>query len=177
MCKDPEHVALGQRVRALLHAHIDEHWRAAPSVSPALRWSEIVTLAHNAAISDDERAVYGEWGAGRRAARWRAERDDLYCGLPELICFAECLRGVGVDASLRVWRQVDGKLQVVTRVPEPTAEPPSAAARVVLDLQLTGQLDPASAHYKLLVAGSLRDGVPKQGAAAQGGNRKRKVGK
>ena len=36
VCKDPEHVALGQRVRALLHAHIDEHWRAAPSVSPAL---------------------------------------------------------------------------------------------------------------------------------------------
>ena len=31
VCKDPEHVALGQRVRALLHAHIDEHWRAAPS--------------------------------------------------------------------------------------------------------------------------------------------------
>ena len=182
VCKDPEHVALGQRVRALLHAHIDEHWRAAPSVSPALKWSEIVTLAHNAAISDDERAVYGEWGADadEQRTRWRAERDDLYCGLPELICFAECLRGVGVDASLRVWRQVDGKLQVVTRVPEPTAEPPSAdapTARVVLDLQLTGQLDSASAHYKLLVAGSLRDGVPKQGAAAQGGNRKRKVGK
>ena len=47
----------------------------------------------------------------------------------------------------------------------------------MLDLQLTGQLDSASAHYKLLQAGSLRDGVPKQGAAAQGGNRKRKVGK
>ena len=103
--------------RRALHAHIDEHWRAAPSVSPALKWSEIVTLAHNAAISDDERAVYGEWGADadEQRTRGRAERDDLYCGLPELIA-AECLRGVGVDASLRVWRQVDGKLQVVTRV-------------------------------------------------------------
>ena len=183
VCKDPEHVALGQRVRALLHAHIDEHWCAAPSVSPALKWSEIVTLAHNAAISDDERAVYGEWGADadEQRTRWRAERDDLYCGLPELICFAECLRGVGVDASLRVWRQVDGKLQVVTRVPEPTAEPPSADApppRVVLDLQLTGQLDSASAHYKLSSPAACATACPsrarrRRAATASG---KREVG-
>jgi hypothetical protein len=52
---------------------------------------------------------------------------------------------------------VKGALQLMQRVPEPKAGEVEA---VVLDLQLTGEMDSAAAHYKLLQSGSLSGGEP-----------------
>ena len=45
------------------------------------------------------------------------------------------------------------------RVPEPREGELQA---VVLDLQLTGEMDSAAAHYKLLQSGSLKGGEPRK---------------
>ena len=63
-----------------------------------------------------------------------------------------------------------GALQLMQRVPEPKKGEVEA---VVLDLQLTGEMDSAAAHYKLLQSGSLSGGepgkaAPKGKAAAKG---------
>uniref|UniRef100_A0A7S0JJ82 OTU domain-containing protein n=1 Tax=Calcidiscus leptoporus TaxID=127549 RepID=A0A7S0JJ82_9EUKA len=162
--RDAEHISLASQLRVLLHRHINDHWLEEPGLGPAMAWSQIVTLAHNTSVSEQERAQFGEWGsdAEQQRMRWHAERDGMYCGLPELLAFVECLRLARVHTSLRVWRQVRGVLQLSTRVPEPAVEQTPSGRFVVLDLQLTGELDSANAHYKLLQAGSLRDGVPKK---------------
>ena len=51
------------------------------------------------------------------ACRWRAERAQFYCGMPELLAFAEMSQeGGGPGVILRVWKQVDRALKLLQRV-------------------------------------------------------------
>ena len=60
--------------------------------------------------------------AWHACGRWRSERGQFYCGMPELLALAEmCQEAGGVRIGLRVWRQVAGQLQLMQRVPEPRA--------------------------------------------------------
>ena len=58
-----QHVSLAAQMRSLLHAHMERHWYGSCMVTEGgLRWSQLVTLAHNSAVSDVERAQYASWG-------------------------------------------------------------------------------------------------------------------
>ena len=140
-----QHVALAAQMRSLLHAHMERHWHGSCMVTDGgLRWHHLVTLAHNSAVSDIERAQYASWGndpsvqkercarctcaahamhtpahamhapCTRHAhCRWIAERAQFYCGMPELLAFAEmCQQEGGPRVGLRVWRQVKGSKEV-----------------------------------------------------------------
>ena len=51
------------------------------------------------------------------ACRWRAERAQFYCGMPELLAFAEMSQeGGGPGVILRVWKQVDRALKLLQSV-------------------------------------------------------------
>ena len=54
---------------------------------------------------------------------------------------------------------MNGAQTLMQRVPEPKEGEVEA---VVLDLQLTGEMDSAAAHYKLLQSGSLKGGEPRK---------------
>ena len=58
-----QHVSLAAQMRSLLHAHMERNWYGSCMVTEGgLRWSQLVTLAHNSAVSDVERAQYASWG-------------------------------------------------------------------------------------------------------------------
>ena len=167
--KSADHTSLAAQMRSMLHAHMGRNWLSCCAVAGGLPWHTLVTLAHNAAVSEVERAQYDDWGSdpGEQKERWQAERADFYCGMPELLAYAELCHASGAPVSLRVWRQVAGKLQMMARVPELSVVQGGESGRplLVLDLQLTGEMDSAAAHYKLLQSGSLWAGEPQKGGA------------
>ena len=58
-----QHVSLAAQMRSLLHAHMERRWHGSCMVTEGgLRWHHLVTLAHNSAVSDVERAQYASWG-------------------------------------------------------------------------------------------------------------------
>ena len=171
--KSIEHELIAAQMRSLLHSHQERNWNERAAVAGDQTWATLVTLAHNQAISELERAQFDDWGSDPsvQLARWLDERADLYCGMPELLAYVSLCHETGARVGLRVWRQVAGKLQLMTRLPEPEGTGAGAGAGeplFVLDLQLTGAMDSAAAHYKLLQSGSLSAGEP--------GNKKRKLG-
>ena len=59
-----QHVLLAAQMRSLLHAHMESRWYGSCMVTEGgLLWRTIVTLAHNSAVSDIERAQYASWGS------------------------------------------------------------------------------------------------------------------
>ena len=70
-----QHVALAAQMRSLLHAHMERHWHGSCMVTEGgLRWHHLVTLAHNSAVSDVERAQYASWGNDPSVQKERCAR-------------------------------------------------------------------------------------------------------
>ena len=70
-----QHVALAAQMRSLLHAHMERHWHGSCMVTDGgLRWHHLVTLAHNSAVSDIERAQYASWGDDPSVQKERCAR-------------------------------------------------------------------------------------------------------
>jgi hypothetical protein len=70
--KNADHTSIAAQMRSMLHAHMERNWLSCCAVAGGLPWHTLITLAHNAAVNEVERAQYDDSSrrsAGRRSAR------------------------------------------------------------------------------------------------------------
>ena len=135
-------------MRTFLFNFIEERWAIASSIS-GVHWSDMITMSHNTAVTDDELSTYGSWGitAEAQLAAWKAERDTMYGSPVEVTAFVEWLKEWGIPIAVRVWRRSNNSLVMSSCIGDAVTE---SEARIVVDLHHTGRLDTNDAHYKLI---------------------------
>lgn len=142
--------ATAASMRRVVHAFLDERWTRVAAVS-GMRWGEAVTLAHNVAVTVDERDEYGSWGVDLETCRqaWLAERDSHFGGELELGVFVEMAKERGVPLTLRLWRGRGNRSPVATLTTD------AGRPTIVADLVHVGGVDTASAHWRFAQSASF----------------------
>jgi hypothetical protein len=146
---EAEHEYLATQVRQTIIDFLTINWTKESLLSQSV-WHELVYFAHNVAITEEEREIYGDWGesASSRMEGWMKERDSLFFTTSEFLAFCEIMRQINIPIVFRLWKQKRGKLVKVDHIPTNVVE------GLVFDMKHTGKSDSSNAHWQLLKSGS-----------------------
>jgi hypothetical protein len=140
---------------------VKDHWTTCPVFQPTMAVHELMWLQHDLGASPEERVQAEEWGCTpeSRLAAYSKVCKNVYFSDSEMMIFASMLWERNIPILFRVWRVTGNREDVGTLVhtlPEKSFYLENGVNEaVVVDLAHSGDLDHASAHYKLLSSASM----------------------
>lgn len=137
--------------RGTIHAYIEQNWT---NQSPSgMEWHELVALAHNTSIPDEEREEYGTWPdkSSDRLVHWQAERNQLFGGESDLLAFISFCADYNLHIFIRVWREHDTSFFCVTTC----CTNDDHEHAIYADIKHSGELDTNGAHMQLMSSGAF----------------------
>jgi len=125
------------------------------SVFGNMPWHTIITMAHNVAITQDERDEYGDWGTDAETQKiaWQSEMHSLYGTTSEFLALCEMMHTMRVPIVFRVWRKVGRPLELKRMETIPNN---GITQGLIFDVLHSGENDTSFAHYQLLDSGYAR---------------------
>ena len=148
------------KLRSDLVRWIETHWLLPCFFNPDMCFHEIFHLAHDVGIPPAERKrCGGPWPDDPAARLGRYLRNKVYMCEAEQVAFVCMMHERGINFCLRNWRADRDNPPggfLVSMVPDAEhLERTKITDIVVVDIELTGDLDSRNAHYKLLNSASL----------------------